>query len=241
MKVKIGKYVHFWTTRAAENQWYRLRYKKYDWEVEDEDKDALDRLVERFLDLWQKTVCRVVNATWGRRPRKVKVVVEPHDVWNADDTLARIILPTLQMMKVTKHGGPNTDDDDVPEHLRSTAAGPKENEWDADENHFARWDWIMDEMIWAFEQILDDRNDEQFWSGVSDTMFQPLDQDQNPVGEPIRLGERSDEKNPDVKMYEMVHGPNHTSTLDKEGWEAHHERIQNGLRLFGKYYRALWT
>ena len=28
--------------------------------------------------------------------------------------------------------------------------------------------------------------------------------------------------------------------VDHEGLDAHNERIKNGLRLFGKYYRTLW-
>jgi hypothetical protein len=35
-------------------------------------------------------------------------------------------------------------------------------------------------------------------------------------------------------------GPNDTSKFDKKGYTKHHERISNGTRLFGKYYRALW-
>jgi hypothetical protein len=27
---------------------------------------------------------------------------------------------------------------------------------------------------------------------------------------------------------------------DKDGWTKHNERIQNGLTLFGKYFRNLW-
>lgn len=34
----------------------------------------------------------------------------------------------------------------------STSARPKENDWDIDEFHFKRWDWILDEMIFAFDQ-----------------------------------------------------------------------------------------
>jgi hypothetical protein len=38
----------------------------------------------------------------------------------------------------------------------------------------------------------------------------------------------------------MVDGPNHTAKFDVEGYQAHSKRIDNGLRLFGKYYRGLW-
>jgi hypothetical protein len=38
----------------------------------------------------------------------------------------------------------------------------------------------------------------------------------------------------------MEKGPNDTHEWDKEGYDKHSKRIDNGLRLFGKYYRGLW-
>ena len=43
-------------------------------------------------------------------------------------------------------------DFDVPEELKSTSAPPKENEYDTDNNWHERWEWVLNEMIWAFEQ-----------------------------------------------------------------------------------------
>lgn len=57
----------------------------------------------------------------------------------------------LKQLKETKQGAPYVDDEDVPEHLRKSAAPPTENEWDTDDNHFKRWDYVLDEMIFAFE------------------------------------------------------------------------------------------
>ena len=88
--------------------------------------------------------------------RQIDIRIDPFDTWDADHTLALIIVPVLKQLKATKHGAPLTDDEDVPEHLRSTSAPPKENNWDVDANHFKRWDWIMDEMIWAMEQVIKD-------------------------------------------------------------------------------------
>jgi hypothetical protein len=68
-----------------------------------------------------------------------------------DHTLAHIILPMLKQLKETKKGDPFTDDEDVPPELRSTNAKIKKNEWDTDEFHNDRWDWILDEMIYAFD------------------------------------------------------------------------------------------
>jgi hypothetical protein len=57
----------------------------------------------------------------------------------------------LKQLKETKHGAPFVDDEDVPEELKSTSAPPKKDDWDVDDNHFKRWDYVMDEMIYAFE------------------------------------------------------------------------------------------
>jgi hypothetical protein len=38
----------------------------------------------------------------------------------------------------------------------------------------------------------------------------------------------------------MEKGPNDTFKVDHNGMNKHNERINNGLRLFGKYYRNLW-
>lgn len=88
--------------------------------------------------------------------RRVKVHIDPWDTWNMDGTLAHIILPMLLQLKDNKHGAPFTDDEDVPVELRSSSAPPKENDWDTDDNFFARWDWIMNEMIYAFTKKLEE-------------------------------------------------------------------------------------
>jgi hypothetical protein len=87
-----------------------------------------------------------------RKNRAVHVEIEPHDTWNMDTTLALIIHPMLVQRKATQHGAPHVDDNDVPDELQSTSAPAKANEWDTDDNYFKRWVWVLDEMIWAFEQ-----------------------------------------------------------------------------------------
>jgi hypothetical protein len=153
--------------------------------------------------------------------RKVSVKIDPWDTWSMDHTLSLIIHPMLIQLKNTKHGSPFTDDNDVPEELRSTSAPPKENEWDTDDNHFKRWEWILDEMIWAFAQQLDDDASSQFHSGKIDLQFKEVEVD----------GE---------KYNEMVRGPLDTHVFDKEGHDAWQARKSNGFKLFGKYYEALW-
>lgn len=164
----------------------------------------------------------------SKRKRTIKVHIDRWDTWSMDHTLSYIILPMLKQLKESKHGAPNTDDEDVPEHLRSTAAEPKENEYDTDSNHFLRWDWIMDEMIFAFECELDDSWEDAFRSGVIDTIWVPVDQEGNTVPKE------------EAKLFHMADGPNHTYQCDYEGMKVVQARIANGFRLFGKYYQNLW-
>ena len=164
----------------------------------------------------------------SKRKRTIKVHIDRWDTWSMDHTLSYIILPMLKQLKESKHGAPNTDDEDVPEHLRSTAAEPKENEYDTDSNHFLRWDWIMDEMIFAFECELDDSWEDAFRSGVMDTIWVPVDQEGNTVPKE------------EAKLFHMADGPNHTYQCDYEGMKVVQARIANGFRLFGKYYQNLW-
>ena len=242
MKVYIGGYRNYWNTQRAEQLWYKMRYDKYDWEVPERERDIIDRVFETVMDTWRTVVCFPVNWIKGKIPRIEYIKIDDYDTWSADATLTPIILPMLKQLKEKKHGAPCTDDADVPEHLRSTAAPAKENEWDTDELHFERWDWIMGEMIWAFEQLNDEDNDEQFYSGENDILWQAVGSDNKPIGAPHKLGERPKEvdENDSLLGYLMVDGPNHTRKIDFEGMKAHNERIQNGLRLFGVYFRALW-
>jgi len=181
-----------------------------------EDKDYVDH--PEWVERWAKriepisTAIRVVLDFIHPRIQYVKI--DRWDTWSMDHTLAHIILPMLKQLDKTKHGAPYTNDEDVPEYLRSHMAQPKENEWDTDSLHFMRWDWILAEMIWAFEQEIRDDDEAEFFdhSECGDEKF-PWDKDGQYVSK--------------VKV-------------DREGLEAHQKRKANGFRLFGKYYQNLW-
>lgn len=154
-------------------------------------------------------------------PRKEEIVIHDYDTWNMDHTLALIILPMLKQLKETKHGAPNVDSEDVPLELAMPHGWYEEKynvDGETDLNFFKRWDYVMDEMIWAFEQILDDDSEQQFYSGESDIYWEKLENG----------------------FSEMKRGPYDTFQVDREGLEKHNRRIEKGLTLFGKYYRSLW-
>jgi len=126
--------------------------KKYGYVDRPKEQSYEDHVLEAIDDGIQ-SVYNVFNWIWfDRRTQKIKVRIDKWDTWSMDHTLAHIVLPMLVQLKATKHGAPWVDDEDVPEELRSTSAPPKENEYDTDDFHFKRWDWVLDEMIWAFEQ-----------------------------------------------------------------------------------------
>ena len=147
-----------------------------------------------------------------KRERKVSVHIDRSDVWNMDHTLALIVVPMLKMLKEDKHGSPYVDNDDVPEHLRSIQTEPS---YEVDETHHARWAWVLDEMIWAFEQHADSEWETQYYSGDTDMYV-----DDNGF---------------------LCEGPNHTFSVDHDGQTAHRNRMKNGLQLFAKYYDGLWS
>jgi hypothetical protein len=190
--------------------------------------------VERpeWCDRWSDhlaPVSRAIQWVLDRVHPEIKVIrIDRWDTWSMDHTLSPIILPMLRQLKEAKHGAPFVDDEDVPDELKSTAAPPKENEWDTDENHFRRWDWAMSEMIFAFECKVDDSWEDQFRSGEHDIKWIPVDAHGNEVAK----GEH--------KYYQMGKGPNDTYQCDYEGMKVVETRIQNGLRLFGKYFSSLW-
>lgn len=125
-------------------------------------EDRCDKIGEYLSHTWVNSVCDKIHEKYGKR--KVKVKIHAYDTWSIDHTLSFIILPMLKQLKATKHGSPFTDDDDVPDDLKSTSAPPLENEWDLDANHFKRWNWILDEMIWSFEQELDEDADAEYFT-----------------------------------------------------------------------------
>ena len=154
--------------------------------------------------------------------RRIKVRIDSWDSWNMYTSLGYIVRPMLYQLKESKQGAPHVDDEDVPKSIRSTSAAPKENEYDIDENHFKRWDYILDEMIFAFESLYGGENqywETQFTTGEYDFKMKKLESGHS----------------------EILKGPNHTVEVDLEGRKQYSDRIQNGFMLFGKYYTSLWS
>lgn len=111
--------------------------------------------------------------------REIEVTVDRHDTFSLYTTLANVIYPSLIEFKKHINGAPWIENKDVPKYL-----------WGKDDNvdalFFKRWHWVLDQMIYAFGALANEKED-----------------------------------------------PNEDS-------KKHNDKIQNGLRLFAKYYKCLW-
>lgn len=171
---------------------------------------------------------------YEKRKRTVKIHIDNYDVWSMDNTLAMIILPMLKLLKEKKHGSAIVDDEDVPVHLRCPNNASNETmQYDlfaCDElddiiwqSYHKKWEWVIDEMIWAFEQKIDDNWEEQYWIEKPEIDLSDYSEDEEAEGTKC------------VPVIWKVEGK-----CDWEGRQRHQERISNGFRLFGKYYDGLW-
>jgi len=168
MKVYIGPYINwigpyqiadkifFWVDRKGIFPDDDPRHERWDYK-------ACEKLGDWLADTWVSKFC---NWYYGKKKRNIKIRIDDYDVWSMDHTLSLIILPMLLKLKEVKHGSPLVDDEDVPEHLRSTAAPElteEEKKYGATDALFHdRWSWVIDEMIFAHESLHNDWQDEYY-------------------------------------------------------------------------------
>jgi hypothetical protein len=244
MKIKIGPYKEWFGP-------YQLAQKILFWVPKEKDEYGFPHTADRVHKFGEWLAHGSIKPepevgdehTWGddrpetwiyklllwidkKKKRKIEVHIDRWDTWGMNETLGYIVRPMLKQLIATKHGAPWVDDEDVPEELRSTSARElteeEKNTGHTDDNHFKRWDWVMNEMLFAFESLDGGINqdwEDQFTTGKYDYRFKKIDE---------------------KGTSEMVRGPNHTAETDWEGRKAYAERVANGFRLFGKYYQSLW-
>jgi hypothetical protein len=193
MKVNIGPYkgwtgpyqiadkIFFWLDQHGIYDDDDPRLKRWDYK-------AHDKLGNWLASTWVSDFCNWFD---NKKKRKVKIHIDPYDTWSMDHTLALIIHPLLVQLKEKNHGYFSVDEEDTP-----IEAGVKD-EYGSDSKAEERYNWVMDELIWTFDQLINTERD-------------------------IEL------------FYSEENG------WDLEASNKYNDRIRNGLRLFGKYYRGLW-
>lgn len=228
MRVTIGPYKSdLIPINRLERKYERMRSGKM--YLDEEDYTWYDKIVLGLLDRLDNFFLPI-NRWSNDRKRKVKVHIDYYDIWSADHTLGMIIAPMLKKLKEHQHGYPHVDNEDVPEELHFSKEDKEklENDGTVDSKHEARWAWVLDEMIWAFEQYEDPYEGEnQFYhnSEQLEMIFTPLED--NPKLSSLSFNHQKDPSKP-------------AYWRDTEGLKKHHERKKNGLRLFAKYYDSLW-
>jgi len=211
MKINIGPYKGHITTHKLKCNYLEFMYGDDWFEIKKEQYVWIDHIVVGILDGIDYCL-KPVNRF---RDRKIKIKYHNYDTWNLDHTLAMIILPGLKQLKATNHGYGQVDNEDLPTACLKDASGEE------------RWEWVMDEMIWAFDELVNHcPGAEEFNSGEHDVVWTKVDVHGN--------------DDPDGTLYRMDNGPNHTFNVDFEGRKKYDDRIQRALILFGKYYRSLW-
>jgi hypothetical protein len=123
-----------------------------------------------------------------RKNKRVSVHIDDYDLWNADNTLAIVIVEVLKRFRSQYTGSPHVDNDDVPDELKMSAEQLVQfhETGETDSEYHKRWEYVLDEMIFAMDFV--------------------------------------------------ANAASHYTETEEED-----ERVNNGLRLFGKYMRALWT
>lgn len=222
MKINIGPHINYISP-------YNFIDKLFFWQYRYSSDALLDRWdyklsdkIGKFLggenhDSWLSKLCAWIHS---KRQRTIKIHIDKYDTWNMDSTLALIIVPMLKQLKATTHGSPMLSYHEQTSNGSAQYCFPfyAEGDQEAWDRGHKEWEIILDKMIWSFEQVNIDW-EEQFQSGVMDYHFEKIE------GTDYR---------------ELKHGPLHTYKYDEKGAAEHMNRMQEGFDLFAKYYRNLW-
>ena len=163
--------------------------------------------------------------------RRIDVEIERFDTFSLDHSLSYIILPALIQLRNSKMGIPAEFADVGGNDYTNQASFDfyEETHNEAFDIGCKRWEEVLDKMIWSFQQIMFDDWESQYYHGApeydwvkSDTTYQ------NPV------------TGKDEETFQMIDKNPEEHWTDFEGMRLHEQRIQEGLELFGKYYRHLW-
>ena len=215
---QIVDYLFFWQEKNPSEE----LAKRWDYTLS-------DKMGEWLTGTWVNGACAWIES---KRHRTVKVKIHDYDSWNVDSTLSVIILPLLKQLQKTKHGSSLVKLEDVPEYMRTTTTEDYDAQssfkfYDAVDtdnlkhNIHDRWNWVLSEIIWAFEQIQPDNDwEDQYWITHPKLDLTDYPEDEGKDVIPVRWKVKGE--------------------CDWIGMEKHLERISNGLRLFGVYYRSLW-
>jgi len=173
---------------------------------------------------------KVSIGKYKNKGRKISVQIDDSDVWSFDHTLAYIILPALLQLKKVKHG--------IPNDFAEVGGANHESQYCFDfysESHneafdegVKRWDEVLNKMIWSFQQLIIEYEDKYHYGKFKFDWEESTETYKN-----SKTGKLE-------KLFQMIDKTPNEHWTDFVGMELHNSRIQEGLDLFGKYYRSLW-
>ena len=183
-------------------------------------------------------ILNIINSIDEYLKRKNTIKIHNYDTWSMDKTLSLIVLPMLLQLKRTKHGSPEVDDEDLPELLQYT---PEElekikNQEDV-QKYWDRWDYIIDRMIYSFDYLANDRETEkreEFITIKNDALFEKFGEKANTSLDVMLIQEKNG-----INFIDQLNGSQYYSR-DYEKLKEHEDYVDEGFKLFGKYYRNLW-
>ena len=155
MYVKIGPYKNWWGPYQIADLLQKVGL----------SEERCEKIGEYLSTTWFSSFCDWIES---KKKRKIKIKIHKYDTWSMDHTLALIILPMLKQLKATNHGAQMVDLEDVPQELRFSDYTELSDQGLLDFNGQIvddtesfdiiqrRWNWVQDEMIWSFQQILKD-------------------------------------------------------------------------------------
>ena len=183
MKVYIGPYPNTWIRSQVYDRYMTKKYGCI-WPTNHKPTKF-----ENFLEWTEEVLQAFYNVTINKliqnRERKIDVRIDDYDTWSADHTLALIILPLLK--KLNKYGTPATDREDAP--ADAIYDDPVDDEYSRPFSD-ARWKYILGEMIYAFEMILNEDWDLEIYEkrgGWSKESLAERDEIQKRVSNGLRL------------------------------------------------------
>lgn len=146
MKINFGPYPH---SCIRSKLFTKFSSKRNPFE---EAETKWQHFLEKLDNFLNRNILHHFDFLFSNRERKMEIRVDDYDVWSADYTLASIIVPVLKKLKEKKNGIPFILQEDVPSHIGVNCDGYSEE----------AWNWILDEMIWAFEFSIKEKDDSEF-------------------------------------------------------------------------------
>lgn len=150
--------------------------------------------------------------------KKKEIHIDGHDSWSVAWSLAQIAAPLVKQLKATSHGYGSVPKQLVPDHLHLTYGSEEEH---MEGYSKEAWDWALDEIVFAMEEIANDNaNEPSPYTKVGEVVFSDSETEEG-------WGTL------DFKDFE-------STPESKAAYEEYHNRIQKGCELFGVLFQSLW-